>query len=598
MPMNPPSSTIQGRSTRKSPGAPVVPAWIGPLALGTFVAALFWRAWLARNAPFVPLDWAFQTTAEVHAWLWKLLSHELMLFVLAFVLGVLTPLGLAEAARKWAGRFRIYAWLTWLVADCIVMALCLAVAWNEWPTPESLILPAIFALAGIYFGAAALGGIRKLAWSFVPAGIAGGVLIGAVMLLGRLSVSEAPLAFEPNVLNMSEKRAMAARIRDSRPPPGEPRSVRLADHEIDGLVNSALGRIRGGHKARLHFAPSESWIELSLAGPARWDRRFLNVRLAGDFFIDNGHFHIGLHQLRLGRFDVPPPALRLVAGMLHGMVMDDPQLHRIMGAMEAVRIEPGALELVFEPGAIGRQVIPSLVQLLWQRPDVAVETGLYLRQLLQTASDLPPDADGFGRLMEEAFRLARQRSPSRDPRLENRAAIFALAIMLGHEGLEPLVGEILDEAMRSRIRSTMGSVTLRGRRDWPRHFLVSAALKLLSNEPMSDRVGLFKEQIDSKQGGSGFSFADLLANMAGLRFAVGAITSEEGARRLQSTLAQGFQVDDFFPEAKDLPEGIPAPLFQKKYGGVGGPGYHRMVEEIQRRLDSLPAIAGGFPPAS
>lgn len=589
MPMNPASPTHEGRSTRQAPDAAVVPAWIGPLALGVFVAALFWRAWLARNAPFVPLDWAFQTGAEVRAWLWQLLSKELLLFGLAFILGFLTPLGLRDVPREWPG-FRLHPWITWLLVDCIVMALCLALAWNAWPRPEALILPTVFALAGVYFGAAALGGIRKLAWSFVPAGVAGGVLIGAVMLLGRLSVSDAPLAFEPTVLSMGEKRAMAARIRDSRPAPGEPRSVRLAEHELDGLVNSVLGRIRGEHKARFHLAPDDSWIDLSLTGPARWDRRFLNMRLAGDFLIDDGHFQIALHQLRLGRLGVPPPALRLVAGMLHGMVMDDPQLHRIMGAMEGVRIEPGALELVFEPGAIGRQVIPSLVQLLWQRPDVAVETGWYLRRLLQVASDLPPAADGFGRSMEEAFRLARQRSRSREPRLENRAAIFALAIMLGHEGLEPLVGEILDDALRSRIRAGMGGVTLRGRRDWPRHFLVSAALKLLSNEPMSDRVGVFKEQIDSKEGGSGFSFADLLANMAGLRFAVGAIASETSARRLQSTLAQGFHADDFFPEAKDLPEDIPAPLFQKNYGGVGGPEYRRMVEEIQRRLDRLPPI--------
>jgi hypothetical protein len=43
---------------------------------------------------------------------------------------------------------------------------------------------------------------------------------------------------------------------------------------------------------------------------------------------------------------------------------------------------------------------------------------------------------------------------------------------------------------------------------------VSAALALVSHESLSDEAGLFKEEIDAAEGGSGFTFCDLLADCA------------------------------------------------------------------------------------
>ena len=78
--------------------------------------------------------------------------------------------------------------------------------------------------------------------------------------------------------------------------------------------------------------------------------------------------------------------------------------------------------------------------------------------------------------MQAAFALAVERSAHNDPLLENRAALFALAILLGHSDLEPFVGELLDPEQKIQARQMIGTVALRGRQDWARHFLVSAAL--------------------------------------------------------------------------------------------------------------------------
>ena len=171
---------------------------------------------------------------------------------------------------------------------------------------------------------------------------------------------------------------------------------------------------------------------------------------------------------------------------------------------------------------------------------------------------------------------------------ENRAAILALGIVLGHQRLARSVGERLDDERSEAAERVVMKTTLRGRGDWARHFTVSSALTVLSSTAPSDAAGLLKEELDA-DGGSGFSFADLLADRAGTTFADVATRDDASARRVQQRLADGFRVDDFFPPAVDLPEGIPDAELQSRYGGVGGALYRQKTDEIERRLKACAA---------
>jgi len=106
---------------------------------------------------------------------------------------------------------------------------------------------------------------------------------------------------------------------------------------------------------------------------------------------------------------------------------------------------------------------------------------------------------------------------------------------------------------------------------------------------VSDAAGLLKEELDADIGGSGFSFADLLADRAGTTFADWATRDEATARAMQDRLASGFRVEEFFPPAADLPEGIPDAELQSRYGGVGGEDYRHLIEEIERRIAACAA---------
>ena len=565
--------------------------WTWRGILGLYLVYLLYCAWQARNAPFVQVDWAFQNSDEVIVWLRGLVRREVVVFGLSFLLGLLTAPACTPATAS-GNRLRPWlVWLGWCSFGLATIALCFAIAWNEIPPLGTLLLPFLSYLVGIRLSTAALRGRRPFAWATAQLVVLLLLLLATTAALSGKAISTAPLAFEASGMGMAAKRQLAQRIRDTRPPAGQPRHLHLTDAEINAIVNSALGRGGAQRQASVHFEPSTFAAQASLALPRTWkEGQFVNVQLAGHLSIDEERLHLEVQELQVGSLSVPAILLRMLSSSVYATLMDDPQIRRIIESIVTLNTEPGAINVVFQSGALTQQVVPALVQLLWERPDVAFETGLYLRHLVEIYQRLPTEADRFGLLLQAAFTMAAERSTVNDPLLENRAAIFALAILLGHMDLEPFVGELLDPDLQAQANRMIGTVTLRGRKDWTRHFWVSAALVLLSNEATSDRIGLLKEQLDSQDGGSGFSFADMLANFAGTRFAVAAMRDQSSARAMQARLARGFDLDAFFPPADDLPENITAAEFQSRYGGVGGRRYRALVDEINRRLDLLPNV--------
>ena len=126
------------------------------------------------------------------------------------------------------------------------------------------------------------------------------------------------------------------------------------------------------------------------------------------------------------------------------------------------------------------------------------------------------------------------------------------------------------------------TVTLDGRDDFPKHFLISAAIAAEAGSPLADAIGLYKEVEDSR-GGSGFSFNDIAADRAGTRFGELAV---KAPRKLQAALAAGVRERDFMPNVSDLPEFMPEAEFKTRYGGIGAPAYQKMMADIEARIDA------------
>jgi hypothetical protein len=566
--------------------------WLWRFILMVFLGLLVYRAVQIRNAPFEQVDWDIKNHREVSAWIGGLVQREMIVLSLSFVLGLLTPpalFGPTTMIDDWKGRWLVR--LVWWVFGPAVMAICFFIAWEELPPATSLILPFISFLIGVRLSSAAQRGGKAFAWAFGQIAVLAVLVTGGAVALATKTVSDTAMQFDPTEMSSSDKRLLAQRIRDTRPPEGEPRKVQLTDAEINAIANSVLNRGNSQTKASVHFEPSAIEARASLPLPEEIGAgKFLNVRALGHFAIDEGDVDFGVEELQLGDLKLPSPVVQMISGTVHTMLMEDPQIQRITEAVDKLQTQQGSINMQVESGAISRQIIPSLTQLLWKQPDVSSETAEYVQQLIAINSKLPADADRFAVLFQEAFKLAEERSKEHDPVLENRAAIFALAILFGHQDLEPFIGEVFDATTRKKASEMIGTAKLRGRNDLPRHFLVSAALALLAGESASDRIGVMKEQIDSQAGGTGFSFVDMLANMSGTRLAIAATRDVPTARSAQLKLSKKFEVDKVFPIFDGLPEDIAETELQFRFGGVGGAGYQEQMNDIKRRIDALPKL--------
>lgn len=138
-------------------------------------------------------------------------------------------------------------------------------------------------------------------------------------------------------------------------------------------------------------------------------------------------------------------------------------------------------------------------------------------------------------------------------------------------------------AIRAARLNVLGQPTMRGRRDLALHFICSAYLTAQSGTWVAGAAGLLKEATDA-QSASGFSFADLAADQAGIRFAEKVLTKHFDLQGL----AREFSVADYLPAVGDLPEGLSREAFQQRFGDGSNRQYRELIDLIQARIAALP----------
>jgi hypothetical protein len=114
--------------------------------------------------------------------------------------------------------------------------------------------------------------------------------------------------------------------------------------------------------------------------------------------------------------------------------------------------------------------------------------------------------------------------------------------------------------------------------------VISAALAAGGGSVLADAVGVFKELSDS-QGGSGFSFPDLLADRAGVVMAETA--TGPGALSLQRAMAGSVDEALFMPPINDLPEGLQNLEFRSRYQDLDTQAYAQARRVLEERIAEL-----------
>jgi hypothetical protein len=174
-----------------------------------------------------------------------------------------------------------------------------------------------------------------------------------------------------------------------------------------------------------------------------------------------------------------------------------------------------------------------------------------------------------------------------------KSVIYALAYALDPTDIlarNPLSGDTFKNAETADARkaraAAMGKPTLRGREDWLIHFAVSAGLALLVGEQTAESLGIQKEVADAKGkekgAGSGFSFTDLNADVAGIAFAEWLVG--EKSKEAMETCGKRFEGAQFLPEPKGLADDLTWTEFEKAWIGVKDAKFRDECQRLRARV--------------
>jgi hypothetical protein len=139
-----------------------------------------------------------------------------------------------------------------------------------------------------------------------------------------------------------------------------------------------------------------------------------------------------------------------------------------------------------------------------------------------------------------------------------------------------------DDERKQRL-AVLGSPTLRGRRDLCQHFCVSCALTEVVGPGLARTIGLLKEEKDMR-GGTGFSFCDMSANLAGIR--LGELLKQK--HLTLEKLAKDFLASSYLIDPKGLKEGMNVKQFTARYGSFEDRRFKDEMMRVEELVHDLP----------
>ena len=507
-------------------------------------------------------------------------------------IGILIPLALPRMRGVLTGFFLVL--LPSLLIGAALTALVIAAPdAAPWRVLESFVFPEVATLlapltgmfVGALFGAVIARGLGS-ALVLIP------VLVAiAAVLLASVAVL---------LLLITDRVAVTDPIGPPGSPDGQYRDA-FADFYRDGAPGSqatlnagtfaagfrlALAAVGVDPGVRLHAAPAGDAMEISGSMPVEvpaFGPRFLNIAATAQPTVEDGEFRAAFRSVRVGGVEAPPVLVRSSSRVLSRWLRRNTAVAALLAPFDEVR------------------VADSMIVVRWrEREDTGVgihsRVGGYLTLLVRDADLLREQPDRTSAVLRRTFALAAVRSVGGDALAENRAALLALGGAFGHPSLLDLA-RVPGGGEEARGLLDRLPLSLHGRRDWARHFFLSAGIVQVAPDGVSGGAGLLKEQLDAAEGGTGFSFADLLMDESGTRFGLTATRDAARARWMQVRLANGVREDDLAPPDTGLPEGLSAARLEAEFGGVGGEGFRDVEAEISRRVDALPLYRMQLPNA-
>ncbi len=411
------------------------------------------------------------------------------------------------------------------------------------------------------------------------------LLVGTLVVLAGLAIDADPRVADepaPTVEDLERIQRLFRAHDPRRLREGQRRTIDISERDLNLWIAHLLRTVpaAGGVRARTSLAHDTAVMTASIPVPASALGRYVNLR--AEIGPRPGGFE--LETLIVGT--VPIPADLATAGLALALARAPAaireEIRNLLDAVTAVRLAPDRLVLDVE---WRRDVVDRLAahgrELVLPAPDRA-RLIIYFNRISTLASERGSRRVSLSEYLRPVFALAAERSPGSAAATENASALLALALHAA--GTRRAVTQLLGPDATQLAPPVRFAPTLGGRADLAQHFLVSAALAGTAGTALADALGVFKE-VDDSRGGSGFSFADLAADRAGVRLAEMAAAAPEEAQRKLVAIRDEVA---FMPAVDRLPESLSGDAFAARFSDRNSAAYRLLIAEIERRIDTTP----------
>ena len=417
-------------------------------------------------------------------------------------------------------------------------------------------------------------------------------LLGLPVAAALTLLEDTPVAVKQKTATIADAslaRAMGRQAVDKMLHATEPSELTFTQKDFNGLIALAMRAV-----ARLSGTTTVNRLGLDAALTFKAPRNPIGNYVNFQFGLNPSPTGLDISQVSVGRLKIPGPMAITMMRTGINLILGNDEGTKFFNAIRSTRFTGTKMMLAFEPVPDLKGRLKKMSERLVDVRDRVAILGdpatiqIYYAKLVEIDRNFAGLSNiSLSQFMGPLFQTVKDRSGFGDPIVENQAALLAMVIYFGDPRFERLTGKVRTGALKFHKPKTK-SVRLAGRGDLLLHFIISAGLKIVSDSGISAAIGEFKELLDS-DGGTGFSFVDLAADKAGIRFAEVATNDKQGATNLQNILAGGTTEATFFPVIKGLPEGMNEKAFNKLFGGVNSDKFEAMVQKIDNRIAEKPA---------
>ncbi|MFT7560987.1 MAG: hypothetical protein ACI93R_002912 [Flavobacteriales bacterium] len=288
-------------------------------------------------------------------------------------------------------------------------------------------------------------------------------------------------------------------------------------------------------------------------------------------------------NIYFGNIPIPPWVFRY---FIHRKILREAggnAIINIINSIQSLHFQPDSVEVSYLQTQLDKDLgVAFQKQGQLQLSHVLIDPNKvngYLRKLIAFSKTSPSNT--LNTYLNYLFLEISLKSDIKSLSEEQKSALLALTLFSDSSRLHLLIPS--DAKLASQHDR---SLLLQGRSDLTKHFLISASIKIISNDIASDSIGVAKETLDSSTGGSGFSFKDLAADRAGIRLAELVINKPEALQtHIEST---GFTLTNanLLPSINGLEEGLNEKEFRNKYTNTESAEYKDVIKLIDIIIES------------